>query len=964
MTSIRYAHFLIDTNVPSSLSDTEVLVARLRLLVSTTLASLRIITSEGGDVSPVKWSFRLFDSRIGHQIVRNQATLPTISTLTSEALTALSTALTQAFSRYSSSSQAKYTSNTTKPTPSSQKKTLEALTRSGKRPSTKSEIVASQHTSYFENVAISVSKAFNDINQSATSLNEHDMDSLSTSKNLTESRMVGRGRKHESLLFILSAYPNTLEELLRSIEKPEDQLQSLSKPPLDRPAALLYGKVKLKPLLDSISKPALQTLRDDLSTQTIWMDTRSWVLTPASLLAAGEVEQMNSFFGAWHRAKASEDMSSMEIERSQTAEWALECGVSVISATAFSSLALTYWPSNVIKQASNLQARPIPKTRAFLFHGDAMIQLTMELIASSPSITSSSSVDHLNELEFDISCKIPIEETLRTSWSRTWLVTCENWHSTLQLLTRDSEALLLVSNSKAEPKLYLLAPVSPNLATILEIDIRRTVENFISAGSETVTSPSLLPPLSQNPSTFLKRADFRAQSSLPRRSAIEVMTQLIGASTHTIPFEESEMLSPSKVTPKTASSLPPLVFEDDEELTTSSPIQPTASKILSSPQASRGGVVIIDSDGIQGITLSSLDDFDPENPEILASTLGLYLSDLYARFLHSLPISTVSHLLPSHLTQGFESQSSLPELDIDWSPSQLFAPSNSPSSLENSIFRSLENLLNVCTSVSFGASTLASVIESKFLIHDDVLRLKYLGEEVNLPAEVSVCDSQLEKDSILTSEKKLIEYRLQVALRFFIWHCTQFSVSKSATKEGGIASSSKKTEIGSSSRKQLFSLLETVAFLYSTKAEMEAFRSYFGALTARMDSWGAPNTIRWLQKRLDVGDETNSSASSSTWLLDRVHSDSNIKPKEEDISSSTFLETLLEATGISIMEPSGRASPASAFALLIENSTPKIPTGAIALDDELEPRKRSSKRSAEDEIGPESAKRATPSTLA
>lgn len=950
MASVRYAYFLIDTHTPPGPSSADILAARLRLLISTTLSSLRLSTWETGDLVPVKWSFRLFDSRVGHQIGRKQSTPPTISSLSAESLSELSTALTQAFSRHSASNTLKSTS-TTSTGASALKKLPELAPKLKKRPSPKFEVLTSQNSSFFENVAIAVSMAHGDIIQAATPLSEHDGDQLTSSKNSQEPRAAGRGRKHESLLFIVSPFPETFQELMRAIEKPEDQLQSLTKPPLGRPAAILYSKMKLKPILESLSKPSQQIKRDDVSCQTLWLDTKSWVILPRSQLASSDAELMLSFFGSWHRMKALEEPSEVESERSQTLELATENGLAVVSSSAVSSLTLAAWPSQATKQISILLATGwAPKCPSELLVDGNTLDLTLDMVSGSLTEDAATLLESISQLV--VACKMPSVEVLRCSWTRMWLASSKNWQSLLLQLSETSQALLLVPRTKSSVKVFFLAPISEHLAQIVEIDMANTMRVFLSSSDQSSSNLLPLPSLTQAPSTFLKRADSRYQASLPRQSSIEVATQLLSACHHLEDPIES------------ASTSSGLILQLEEDIDPAQRSDGHAGGPLSSPQASRLALsrstgITLGDDGLHGIVIGNGAEtsagFDPETPERLAAVLSLYFTDLYARILHSLSVFEFPHLVPSHPPELMDLLSGLPEDELEWKPQHVYLTYHDPRSLEHALSQSFAALDQILAPIPYAGSTLASLLQSKFLLSESLLRTKYLGELVQLGVEVSACDSQVPESALLSAERKLIEHRMQVILRIAAWRYHSKSTNGGSTAP-------KKLEMDAPNRKQLFSLLESIAFLYSTKAETEAFREYFEALSSAS---GMPNTMRWLKKRLGVEDGASFLPSLTLEASnDSFSSERFPATTQEGITSSSFLDSLLESTSLvasssETINLEGFSSPASAFALMIaqppQPQQPQVPT--FDSDDELEPRKKNSKRAAEEAIAPINPKR-------
>lgn len=953
MTSVRYAYFLIDTHSPPEPSSADILAARLRLLISTTLSSLRLSTSDNGDLVPVKWSFRLFDSRVGHQIGRKQSTLPTISSLSAESLNELSVAVTQAFPKTSSTTAGKSTSTTS----STLKKLPELTPKLKRRPSPKFEVSTSQNSSFFENVAIAVSLAHGDIMQAATPLSEHDGDQTTANKNPQEPRNSARSRKHESLLFIVSPYPETFHELMRAIEKPEEQLQSLTKPPLGRPAALLYSKMKLKPILESLSKPSQQIKRGDTSCQTIWLDTKSWVILPPSQLASSDAELMLSFFGPWHRLKASDETNDYESERSQTLEMASENGLAVVSSCAVSSLALASWPSCAVKQISTLlTAGWAPKAPAELLVDGNTLNLTLDMASASVTEDAAALLESISQLV--VACKLPYVDVLRCAWSHMWLASSSNWQSLLQQLSDSSQALLLLPSKKGFKKVFFLVPISEHLAQIVEIDLRNTMQSFLTSSDQVSSNLLAFPSLTQAPSTFLKRADSRHQASLPRQSSVEVATQLLSASHHLDELNESPTIGD-------------LVLQLEDDANTSQHAEGHLKGSIHSPPASRptlsrsSGITLAE-DSNQGIVIGSMNDtltrFDPESPERLAAVFALYFTDLYTRILHSLSVFEFPHLVPTHADGIMELLNSLPAVELVWKPQHVYLNCNDHRSLERALSQSFEDIYQACTHIPYAYSVLASVLESKFLVAETLLSAKYLGETVQLAVEVSSCDSQVPESALLSAEKKLIEHRMQVFLRLAAWKYH----SKSTVGE---TKGSKKLEMDASNRKQLFSLLESIAFLYSTKAETEAFREYFEALSSTS---GIPNTMRWLKKRLGVEDGASFLPSLTLENSNDSHSaerNAHATTVAQDVFTSSFLDSLLESTSLTSSETipiDGRNSPSSAFALLIAQPTlqtqPNLET-RLPQDDELEPRKRSSKRSAEEAIAPINSKRSIATEL-
>lgn len=923
MSTLRYAHFLIDTHVPHGLSDVDILAARIRLLVSNTLSALRVSVSENKEVTPIKWSFKLFDSRIGHQIGQKQTALPTVSPLSEESLSELSTALTQELARSAPSSLQKSASSSSKTASATLKKLSDLTNRSKRRPTPKSDVATSQHTSFFENIALAVSMAYLDVFQSASHLDDHEGDAGKTSKNSLDSRSNRRSRKHECLVFVVSPYPTTLHDLMRSIERPEDQLQSLSKPPLDKAAALLYSKVKLKPILDSISKPAQQVKRGDIACQTVWLDTKSWNSVHPSQLASSEVEQFNSYFGSWHRTSLAESSSAMEISSKQTLEWAFEVGLAVASSCALSSLYLAHWPSQPLKQALNLLSSGWTSNQQLQLRIENQI---IDIVLEPLSLSADSSVGDFG-MKLEVSCQISSTEVLDASWTKSWLVTSNKWNSLLDQLMDSSKALLLSSGSNRaiesnSTRYFLLVPASDEIAHLLEIDWTRTLQTYLA--SETSESPPL-PSLSQAPSTFLKRADSRLLASLPRQSSIEVMTQLMSA-THYLEDAEAS---------KDAVSLenrPALVFADE----------PEAMHLNASQSSQFSSGALGDDFRVSGRFNEPQAALNPETPELLVSALTLYLTDVYALFMHSISIFEHPHLLLGHSPETLNITKLLPGTDFAWTPQHLYLASNDQRSLEPSLFRCLDALYASCAHLPSSSAILTSVLTSKFIVPEASLRAKYLGDAIELPSEVTACDSQLDHSSLLTAEKKLIEHRIQVVLRLASWfYSTSSRIQTQHTQ--------KKLEVETSTRKELFSLLESIAFLYSSKAELESFRDYFEGISTRMGRWNAPHTANWLKKRLGIDDslEASNNIPSAETPTTEVEISLNNGPN--------FLNSLLESTVI--VQPNevseGRKSPASAFALLI-GSAPKsqLAITQVTEEDDLEPRKRVSKRSAEDELSP------------
>lgn len=800
---------------------------------------------------------------------------------------------------------------------------------------------------------------------------------------------------------------------MRAIEKPEDEIRARTHSRLAGAAALLYAKVRLKTLLESLVEPFKGASNATLR----WVDTREWIFTSSNNIVSG------SFFGKWHRLEESNTTINTQNQSSQSRGYdtralgdvekekkeaqncvknafvdgpAAEIGLHIIPANLMCFKMMTLWPQHAINHI--LSSKPTPSTststsialsngvyntrKALAIEeskekditisiGEERAELAFYPIGPKPLHTLSKS-SHLKS-----SFYLSSSEICKMQWKCCWMVktrskskneTTKFWRDFLLFLHTESKAII-VKQTKGN-RFFVISPYTRTKAHMLEMDWKASVLQYIRSSASTSLAMSASDPLLQSQrdiecKQLEKEAedakhieDARFDFGLPKASILDFAASVTGFSAGSVKsddvfkYDESSALSSPTLqskgkTPTKTSARPlELIFADDPPpvifrgfgANSPPPPSPHASlgassrsafdthrSLLFPPDFSNPGTNTSATAG--GFGNHSREDFhfSPESPDQFREAASLYLGNIYSVFLHGISLFNVPVVMDRNLPSIIALLQAMPPLpEIQWKPHNIFYSSNGTSSaltLEYELFSSIATLETGCEHISFAKKEISSIVEKKLLVPESTLRAKYLGEEVSLDSILTLCEAEAEPTTLLTQERKLIEYRMQVALKLIAWHWTQSNFHSSSTKKGASKSNGKQQiEMKISLRNEFFALLETVAFLFATGGGIDLFREYFDQLETRIIEWKAPITAAWLRKKLGLPASPRAPKSSPLGNSGNAIGDMlQIKPRVVSPTMASSSSPFLPSNGLSMSSTNHNSVPPLANSGFMDN---------------------------------------------
>lgn len=940
MASIRYACFLIDTNQVDSAKGCELRAGRLQLLVSSILSSLRDLPSDSGERIPLKWTFRLFDSAYSDSDPMQHESMSTMRYLTAASLIDLSTAMKQALG--TSDDSAAHTP--TKATASAQsnlnsKSSTSPIPRK-RRSSANFGDSSTSFASYFENWSVALSAFLKDLNDLSYTFEDREGEVITTSKSAGENRPSSRHRRSETLVYLVSACPQTLTELMRSIERPHEFLKNQANPLLDPRGALLYAGRKLKSLFGPHLKSFRPSTPTDRNNRCTWIDTREWVINTTHEPSTNTI---SDYFGQWDRfGKASELKEDLQ-GRNYMAEIMREYGIGIFSASSAQSMSHLVHPQYF---ARLIYVHPFSSTstqtdRVTFQLQDHKFELLLELLfGPSYPLDDSSSYESI--------LTVPIQEYLENHWSRSWIATptttsSSKWKFLLSKLSLSSTSLVLAKSTSTS--LLLLTPLSNSVAMLSELDWTQSTFDRLSlpslSSSYNHDSISASQNSAHDSTEAIERAERRVHADIPLRSVFEVLSALGRSKSANSTSSGSDPVKAHNGQRESA-VIRSLMFSEDPR-----PNGGGVSRLLVTPEAVRAvrPSHLVDSPPPVAFDMSNYgldvgDESDSQSDaleeEELQAALCVYFTEFYAQYLHGRSTFKSQRYTspPSLEVRAFVN--SLPLPDETWSPSQLYISPRAPDSLEMRLHMNLAKLesSDAMHNVRW-RQTLIKFVEEHILLSESKLRAKYVSGNFGESNSSSIneiltfMDDEIEEAERTSDLKKLTEHRIQLLLSFECWRWQRRVNAEIGTSIE--SQSTRKLELPPKTRTKISSLLTNIAFLFSSAVDVEFFKKYLEGLMEILDlEQEAPNFKKWLEKRFAL-------EAATSLALPAVASASSLQDPSPIASlpeNAAFLARLIESTSTIKLEAANKPiAPTSARSALTLLTTTSAPEDVLTMGD-------------------------------
>lgn len=771
-------------------------------------------------------------------------------------------------------------------------------------------------TCYLENISNAVKTTLSETSELAVSIEGRD--GALTPRNLrlsTDLRSSQSVKRTQTLVFLMSACPMTIKDLMRSIERPDQEIKSIADPLLDTRAAALYAKLKANPVVESFAGKFKSLILSDTSQRLVWIDT--YPLLKSALLSAPSSEGqeapalMHLMFGSWDRSEESVESVQGVEGLTQMAEWLKAYCVPLLPLTTLVTLAHSLLPPDLIAhlciaQFTQRNQKVGPRTMKMLV-GETSFRVALDT-ASTPSASLKLPAKSITSI-----FSFPAADINNVSWTRLWIATLldeeqngEGWRATLAQLRTSSSALAFSPPPPSAHLLFVLLPMTYKHAYILQL-APPTPNTALAApcSIDTASGESLHAPMPAS------------QSFMPSRST----RAFVDALSHLHRAEETKFLTKLRTLHDSddESDSAPVVWVEDLPSTTSS------SKSISPNKSAPNVPPSTRTTSESGSPRSAM---SAASKETLQAGLAIYFSDLYCRYLQYKRLPEDSPLLATTSQDAKTLWNELPKPTLPlWNvASSLHLRVSSQSSLEASLYRELNQLLVSSISPDWSHS-LAAVLEKRVLLDEGTLRKKYLAESVDL-------DPVLDFPGCFSASptSKECEFRIQIVLGFVSCKWAASKVEGVAPAKRNPKRRSPEYELPLVQRRRICNLLETVGFLMSSSIGVGEFRQYVNDLL-ELFLPGSVATAAFVRRRLGF-DSTVESTKETTTMAE--------KTAKTRTGNAAFISSLESATSGSITPLLSVSSTTEAAIALLKQSEPLIPVAAASK--EPGPRASSGKR--------------------